>query len=183
MPTLPKAATTSKIKSVVPHIGSDTEEDVIPGKPKKTCRSMAKGKKKAKNSDSDYDHESTYASKVRCVFSRRIGSLSISKSILMVPHLPPQHFKEATPRELHNAKEFKTLYVPALRKWTGPRNLLYKVGEREEENFDWLVELIDDREIMPTIMPRYYPKNIRRMLRKQVNNSTTKRQACLHLSI
>ncbi|KAL0905669.1 hypothetical protein M5K25_024106 [Dendrobium thyrsiflorum] len=80
--------------------GSDTEEeDVTSTKSQKVCQSTAKKKKKVEYSDSDYDYESTYASTVQCVFSRRIGSLSISDSVFVATRIPMQHFKEITPRE------------------------------------------------------------------------------------
>ncbi|KAL0919169.1 hypothetical protein M5K25_011245 [Dendrobium thyrsiflorum] len=114
-------AVTSKTRRVVLHLGSDTEEDeVIPVKSKKICHSIAKGKKNAENSDFDYDYKSTYARKVQYVFSRRIGSLLISNSIFVVARLPPKHFKEANPREVHNVEELKMLYVPPLSKGTRP---------------------------------------------------------------
>ncbi|KAL0911129.1 hypothetical protein M5K25_019245 [Dendrobium thyrsiflorum] len=97
-PTLPKAAATSKTKRAVPHLGSDTEEDeVIPVKTKKNCQPTARGKKKAEDSDPDYDYESTYANNVQCVLSRRIDSLSVSDSVLVVTRIPLQHFKEVIP--------------------------------------------------------------------------------------
>ncbi|KAL0916627.1 hypothetical protein M5K25_014154 [Dendrobium thyrsiflorum] len=65
-PTLPKVVATPKTKRVVPHLGSDTEEDeVIPVKAKKNCQPTARGKKKAEDSDPDYDYESTYANSVQ----------------------------------------------------------------------------------------------------------------------
>ncbi|KAL0914111.1 hypothetical protein M5K25_017615 [Dendrobium thyrsiflorum] len=98
-PTLPKTVVISKERKNVPHLGSDTEEDVTSTKSQKVCQSTAKKKKKVEYSDSDYDYESTYASTVQCVFSRRIGSLSISDSVFVVTRIPMQHFKEITPRE------------------------------------------------------------------------------------
>ncbi|KAL0922189.1 hypothetical protein M5K25_006157 [Dendrobium thyrsiflorum] len=104
--TLPKTVVISKERKNVPHLGSDTEEeDVTSTKSQKVCQSTAKKKKKVEYSDSDYDYESTYASTVQCVFSRRIGSLSISDSVFVVTRIPMQHFKEITPREIGHDKE------------------------------------------------------------------------------
>ncbi|KAL0910274.1 hypothetical protein M5K25_021238 [Dendrobium thyrsiflorum] len=58
----------------------------------------------AEDSYPDYDYESTYANNVQCVFSRRIDSLSISDSVLIVTRIPLQHFKKIIPREIHNVK-------------------------------------------------------------------------------
>ncbi|KAL0904741.1 hypothetical protein M5K25_026885 [Dendrobium thyrsiflorum] len=104
-PTLPKTVVIPKERKNVPHLGSDTEEeDVTPTKSQKVCQLTAKKKKKVEYSDSDYDFESTYASTVQCVFSRRICSLSISDSVFVVTRIPLQHFKEITPRE---GKDYK----------------------------------------------------------------------------
>ncbi|KAL0920355.1 hypothetical protein M5K25_009484 [Dendrobium thyrsiflorum] len=142
--------------------GSDTEEeDVTPTKSQKVCQSTTKKKKKVEYSDSDYDYESTYASTVQCVFSRRIGSLSISDSVFVVTRIPMQHFKEITPREVYNVEELITFYVPPHRKRGGPGSLFYKAGEREEEtNCDWFHRLVDSGELIPTRMPTYNTKNI-----------------------
>ncbi|KAL0910853.1 hypothetical protein M5K25_018949 [Dendrobium thyrsiflorum] len=97
-PTLPKIVVIRKEKKKMPHLGSDTEEeDVTPTKSQKVCQSTTKKKKKVEYSDSDYDYESTYASTVQCVFSRRIDSLSISDSVFVVTRIPMQHFKKITP--------------------------------------------------------------------------------------
>ncbi|KAL0907790.1 hypothetical protein M5K25_022227 [Dendrobium thyrsiflorum] len=169
-PTLPKTVVISKERKNVPHLGSDTEEeDVTSTKSQKVCQSTAKKKKKVEYSDSDYDYESTYASTVQCVFSRRIGNLSISDNVFVVTRIPMQHFKEITPREVYNVEELITFYVPPHRKRGGPGSLFYKAGEREEEtNCDWFHRLIDSGELIPTRMPtlskhktkdrRNYPK-------------------------
>ncbi|KAL0907190.1 hypothetical protein M5K25_025739 [Dendrobium thyrsiflorum] len=155
-PTLPKTVVISKERKNVPHLGSDTEEeDVTPTKSQKVCQLTAKKKKKVEYSDSDYDYESTYASTVQCVFSRRIDSLSISDSVFVVTRIPMQHFKEITPREVYNVEELITFYVPPHRKRGGPGSLFYKAGEREEEaNCDWFHRLVDSGELIPTRMPR-----------------------------
>ncbi|KAL0927954.1 hypothetical protein M5K25_002182 [Dendrobium thyrsiflorum] len=183
-PTLPKAAATSKTKRVVPHLGSDTEEDeVIPVKTK-NCQPIAKGKKKAEDSDPDYDYESTYANNVQCVLSRRIDSLSVSDSVLVVTRIPLQHFKEVIPREVHNVEELVTFYVRPHKKKGGPGRLFYSVGKlNEEENRDWYRRIIDSGELLPTRLFRFNTKGIRRMLRKQINIPTSKRQLCFCLSI
>ncbi|KAL0907557.1 hypothetical protein M5K25_021973 [Dendrobium thyrsiflorum] len=168
----------------VPHLGSDTEEeDVTPPKSQKVCQSTAKKKKKVEYSDSDYDYESTYASTVQCVFSSRIGNLSISDSVFVVTRIPMQHFKEITPREVYNVEELITFYVPPHRKRGGPGSLFYKAGEREEETCDWFHRLVDSGELIPTRMPTCNTKNIRRMLRRQANTRTSKQQLhfCLNL--
>ncbi|KAL0912291.1 hypothetical protein M5K25_018254 [Dendrobium thyrsiflorum] len=184
-PTLPKTVVISKERKNVPHLGSDTEEeDVTPTKSQKVCQSTAKKKKKVEYSDSDYDYESTYASTVQCVFSRRIGSLSISDNVFVVTRIPMQHFKEITPREVYNVEELITFYVPPHRKIGGPGSLFYKAGEREEEtNCDWFHRLVDSGELIPTRMPTYNTKNIRNMLRRQANTRTSKQQLrfCLNL--
>ncbi|KAL0928508.1 hypothetical protein M5K25_000392 [Dendrobium thyrsiflorum] len=175
-PTLPKTVVIHKERKKVPHLGSDTEEeDVTSTKSQKVCQSTAKKKKKVEYSDSDYDYESTYASTVQCVFSRRIGSLSISDSVFVVTRIPMQHFKEITPREVYNVEELITFYVPPHRKRGGPGSLFYKAGEREEEtNCDWFHRLVDFGELIPTRMPTYNTKNIRNMLRRQANTRTSK---------
>ncbi|KAL0923387.1 hypothetical protein M5K25_007441 [Dendrobium thyrsiflorum] len=184
-PTLPKTVVIPKERKKVPHLGSDTEEeDVTSTKSQKVCQSTAKKKKKVEYSDSDYDYESTYASTVQCVFSRRIGSLSISDSAFVATRIPMQHFKEITPREVYNVEELITFYVPPHRKKGGPGSLFYKAGEREEEtNCDWFHRLVDSGELIPTRMPTYNTKNIRRMLRRQANTRTSKQQLrfCLNL--
>ncbi|KAL0906669.1 hypothetical protein M5K25_025182 [Dendrobium thyrsiflorum] len=184
-PTLPKAAATSKTKRVVPHLGSDTEEDeVIPVKARKNCQPAARGKKKAEDSDPDYDYESTYANSVQGIFSRRIDSLSVSDSVLVVTRIPLQHFKEVIPREAHNVEELVTFYVRPHKKKGGPGRLFYSVGKlNEEENRDWYRRIIDSEELLPTRLPRFNTKGIRRMLRKQINIPTSKRQLCFCLSI
>ncbi|KAL0923388.1 hypothetical protein M5K25_007442 [Dendrobium thyrsiflorum] len=184
-PTLPKAVATSKTKRVVPHLGSDTEEDeIIPFKTKKNCQPTARGKKKAEDSDPDYDYESTYANSVQGIFSRRIDSLSVSDSILVVTRIPLQYFKEVIPREVHNVEELVTLYVRPHKEKGGPGRLFYSVGKlNEEENHDWYRRIIDSGELLPTRMPRFNTKGIRRMLRKQINIPTSKRQLCFCLSI
>ncbi|KAL0923583.1 hypothetical protein M5K25_007644 [Dendrobium thyrsiflorum] len=165
--------------------GSDTEEeDVTSTKSQKVCQSTAKKKKKVEYSDSDYDYESTYASTVQCVFSSRIGNLSISDNVFVVTRIPMQHFKEITPREVYSVEELITFYVPPHRKRGGPGSLFYKAGEREEEtNCDWFHRLVDSGELIPTRMPTYNTKNIRNMLRRQANTRTSKQQLrfCLNL--
>ncbi|KAL0924505.1 hypothetical protein M5K25_005338 [Dendrobium thyrsiflorum] len=155
-PTLPKTVVIPKERKNVPHLGSDTEEeDVTPTKSQKVCQSTTKKKKKIECSDSDYDYESTYASTVQCVFSRRIGNLSISDSVFVVTRIPMQHFKEITPREVYNVEELITFYVPPHRKRGGLGSLFYKAGEREKEtNCDWFHRLVDSGELIPTRMPR-----------------------------
>ncbi|KAL0904660.1 hypothetical protein M5K25_026789 [Dendrobium thyrsiflorum] len=184
-PTLPKVVATPKTKRVVPHLGSDTEEDeIIPFKTKKNCKPTARGKKKAEDSDPDYDYESTYANSVQGIFSRRIDSLSVSDSILVVTRISLQHFKEVIPREVHNVEELVTLYVRPHKEKGGPGRLFYSVGKlNEEENRDWYRRIIDSGELLPTRMPRFNTKGIRRMLRKQINIPTSKRQLCFCLSI
>ncbi|KAL0924292.1 hypothetical protein M5K25_005106 [Dendrobium thyrsiflorum] len=184
-PTLPKAVATPKTKRVVPHLGSDTEEDeVIPIKAKKSCQPTAKRKKKTEDSDPDYDYESSYANSVQGIFSRRIDSLSVSDSILVVTRIPLQHFKEVIPREVHNVEELVTFYVRPYKEKGGPGRLFYSVGKlNEEENRDWYRRIIDSGELLPTRLPRFNTKGIRRMLRKQINIPTSKRQLCFCLSI
>ncbi|KAL0908894.1 hypothetical protein M5K25_023406 [Dendrobium thyrsiflorum] len=184
-PTLPKAVATSKTKRAVPHLGSDTEEDeVIPVKARKNYQPTARGKKKAEDSDPDYDYESTYANNVQCVLSRRIDSLSVSDSVLVVTRIPLQHFKEVIQREVHNVEELVTFYVRPHKKKGGPGRLFYSVGKlNEEENRDWYRRIIDSGELLLTRMPRFNTKGIRRMLRKQINIPTSKRQLCFCLSI
>lgn len=99
-------------------------------------------------------------SKVRCVFSRRICSLSISDRIFVVTYFPSRCFKEISPQEVHNVEELKTLYVPSFSKGTGPGSLVYKSTERVEENYDGLFKFIGYEEVMPARMPRYCPRNI-----------------------
>ncbi|KAL0914372.1 hypothetical protein M5K25_014716 [Dendrobium thyrsiflorum] len=175
-PTLPKAAATSKTKRAVPHLGSDTEEDeIIPFKTKKNIQPTARGKKKAEDSDPDYDYESTYANNVQGIFSRRIDSLSVSDSVLVVTRIPLQHFKEVIPREAHNVEELVTFYVRPHKEKGGPGRLFYSVGKlNEEENRDWYRRIIDSGELLPTRLPRFNTKGIRRMLRKQINIPTSK---------
>ncbi|KAL0912819.1 hypothetical protein M5K25_016228 [Dendrobium thyrsiflorum] len=184
-PTLPKAVATSKTKRAVPHLGSDTEEDeVIPVKARKNYQPTARGKKKAEDSDPDYDYESTYANNVHGIFSRRIDSLSVSDSILVVTRIPLQHFKEVIPREVHNVEELVTFYVRPHKEKGGPGRLFYSIGKlNEEENRDWYRRIIDSGELLPTRLPRFNTKGIRRMLRKQINIPTSKRQLCFCLSI
>ncbi|KAL0922622.1 hypothetical protein M5K25_006622 [Dendrobium thyrsiflorum] len=184
-PTLPKAVATPKTKRVVPHLGSDTEEDeTTPIKAKKNCQPTARGKKKIEDSDPDYDYESTYANNVHGIFSRRIDSLSVSDSVLVVTRIPLQHFKEVIPREAHNVEELVTFYVRPHKKKGGPGRLFYSVGKlNEEENRDWYRRIIDSGELLPTRLPRFNTKGIRRMLWKQINIPTSKRQLCFCLSI
>ncbi|KAL0918539.1 hypothetical protein M5K25_010553 [Dendrobium thyrsiflorum] len=158
-PTLPKAVATSKTKRAVPHLGSDTEEDeVIPVKARKNYQPTARGKK-AEDSDPDYDYESTYANSVQGIFSRRIDSLSVSDSVLVVTRIPLQHFKEVIPREVHNVEELVTFYVRPHKKKGGPGRLFYSVGKlNEEENRDWYRRIIDSGELLPTRMPRFNTK-------------------------
>jgi len=61
------------------------------------------------------------------VFSRRIDSLSISDSVLIVTCVPLQHFKEVIPREMHNVKELVTFYVPPPKEEGGPASLFYSI--------------------------------------------------------
>ncbi|KAL0906533.1 hypothetical protein M5K25_025034 [Dendrobium thyrsiflorum] len=180
-----QAAATSKTKRAVPHLGSDTEEDeIIPVKARKNCQPTARGKKKAEDSDPDYDYESTYANSVQGIFSRRIDSLSVSDSVLVVTRIPLHHFKEVIPREVHNVEELVTFYVRPHKKKGGPGRLFYSVGKlNEEENRDWYRRIIDSGELLPTRLPRFNTKGIRRMLRKQINIPTSKRQLCFCLSI
>ncbi|KAL0925280.1 hypothetical protein M5K25_003601 [Dendrobium thyrsiflorum] len=161
-PTLPKAVATSKTKRAVPHLGSDTEEDeVIPVKARKNYQPTARGKKKAEDSDPEYDYESTYANNVQCVPSRRIDSLSVSDSVLVVTRIPLQHFKEVIPREAHNVEELVTFYVRPHKKKGGPGRLFYSVGKlNEEENRDWYRRIIDSGELLPTRLPRFNTKDI-----------------------
>ncbi|KAL0908727.1 hypothetical protein M5K25_023234 [Dendrobium thyrsiflorum] len=184
-PTLPKAVATSKTKRAVPHLESDTEEDeVIPVKARKNYQLTARGKKKAEDSDPDYDYESTYANSVQGTFSRRIDSLSVSDSVLVVTRIPLQQFKEVIPREVHNVEELVTFYVRPHKKKGGPGRLFYSVGKlNEEENRDWYRRIIDSGELLPTRLPRFNTKGIRRMLRKQINIPTSKRQLCFCLNI
>ncbi|KAL0928790.1 hypothetical protein M5K25_000713 [Dendrobium thyrsiflorum] len=63
-PTLPKTAANFKQRRVMPHLGSNTDEDdVIPTKSKKISQTTVKGNKKAENSNFDCDYESIYMSK------------------------------------------------------------------------------------------------------------------------
>lgn len=71
MMALPKEVSTSKLVRVVPHLDNDTEEDdLILAKSKITYSILIKQKNKVEYSYSDYDYESTYTSKVWCIFSR-----------------------------------------------------------------------------------------------------------------
>ncbi|KAL0912214.1 hypothetical protein M5K25_018175 [Dendrobium thyrsiflorum] len=127
-PTLPKTVVIPKERKKVPHLGSDTEEeDVTPTKSQKVCQSTAKKKKKIECSDSDYDYESTYASTVQCVFSRSIGSLSISDSVFVVTRIPMQHFKEIAPREVYNVEELITFMCPLTEKGAGQEAYFIKL--------------------------------------------------------
>ncbi|KAL0924072.1 hypothetical protein M5K25_004877 [Dendrobium thyrsiflorum] len=159
-PTLPKAVATPKTKRAVPHLGSDTEEDeVIPVKARKNCQPAARRKKKAEDSDPDYDYESTYANSVQGIFSRRIDSLSVSDSVLVVTRIPLRHFKEVIPREVHNVEELVTFYVCPHKEKGGPGRLFYSVGKlNEEENRDWYRRIIDSGELLPTRLPRFNTK-------------------------
>ncbi|KAL0918678.1 hypothetical protein M5K25_010701 [Dendrobium thyrsiflorum] len=165
---------------------ADSEENTASNKSEsdEVAQPTARGKKKAEDSDPDYDYESTYANNVHGIFSRRIDSLSVSDSVLVVTRIPLQHFKEVIPREVHNVEELVTFYVRPHKKNGGPGRLFYSVGKlNEEENRDWYRRIIDSGELLPTRMPRFNTKGIRRMLRKQINIPTSKRQLCFCLRI
>ncbi|KAI0492320.1 hypothetical protein KFK09_026591 [Dendrobium nobile] len=176
-PTLPKAPTIPKEKKFIPHLGSDTDEDdVTPVKSRRICQSTDEWSRQVEFSNDDYDYDSIYMNTVQNVFSRRIDSLSISDSVLVVTRVPLQHFKEIIPREVHKVEELATLYLPPRKNGTVPKNVLYSTGVREEDNHDWDCMLLNSEELFPMRLPRFNTKNIQKMLRKQVNIPTTKRQ-------
>ncbi|KAL0921135.1 hypothetical protein M5K25_008178 [Dendrobium thyrsiflorum] len=148
-PTLPKAAIIPKERKHIPHLGSDTEEDdVTPAKSRGVRQPSAKRRKEVEYANSDYDYESMNT--VQCVFSRRIDSLSVSNSVLVVTRVPMQYFKEIIPREVHKVEELTTRYLPPLEKGTEPGSILYSVGIHEEENRDWCYKFVDSEELFPT---------------------------------
>ncbi|KAL0922805.1 hypothetical protein M5K25_006826 [Dendrobium thyrsiflorum] len=125
-PTLPKAATVPKERKYVPHLGSVTDEDdVTPAKSRRVRQPKAKRRKEVEYSNSVYDYESIFMNTVQCVFSRRIDSLSVSDSVLIVTRVPLQHFKEIIHRDVHKVEELKTRYLPPLEKGTQTGNILY----------------------------------------------------------
>ncbi|KAL0921439.1 hypothetical protein M5K25_008509 [Dendrobium thyrsiflorum] len=183
-PTLPKAAIIPKERKHIPHLGSDTEEDdVTPAKSRGIRQPSAKRRKEVEYANSDYDYESIFVNTVQCVFSRRIDSLSVSDSVLVVTRVPLQYFKEIIPREVHKVEELTTRYLPPLEKGIEPGNILYSVGIQEEENCDWCYKFVDSEELFPTRLPRFNTRGVQGMLRKQVNIPTSKRQlrTCLSL--
>ncbi|PKU62507.1 hypothetical protein MA16_Dca028029 [Dendrobium catenatum] len=111
-------------------------------------------------SNDDYDYDSIYMNTVQNVFSRRIDSLSISDSVLVVTRVPLQHFKELISREVHKVEELATLYLPPRKNGTVPKNVLYSTGVREEENHDWDCMLLDSDELFPTRLLRFNTENI-----------------------
>ncbi|KAL0926696.1 hypothetical protein M5K25_002940 [Dendrobium thyrsiflorum] len=176
-PTLPKAAIIPKERKHIPHLGSDTEEDdVTPAKSRGIRQPSAKRRKEVEYANSDYDYESIFVNTVQCVFSRRIDSLSVSDSVLVVTRVPLQYFKEIIPREVHKVEELTTRYLPPLEKGIEPGNILYSVGIQEEENRDWCYKFVDSEELFPTRLPRFNTRGVQGMLRKQVNIPTSKRQ-------
>ncbi|KAL0919607.1 hypothetical protein M5K25_011713 [Dendrobium thyrsiflorum] len=176
-PTLPKAAIIPKERKHIPHLGSDTEEDdVTPAKSRGVRQPSAKRRKEVEYVNSDYDYESIFMNTVQCVFSRRIDSLSISDSVLVVTRVPLQYFKEIIPREVHKVEELTTRYLPPLEKGIEPGNILYSVGIQGEENRDWCYKFVDSEELFPTRLPRFNTRGVQGMLRKQVNIPTSKRQ-------
>ncbi|KAL0928303.1 hypothetical protein M5K25_000176 [Dendrobium thyrsiflorum] len=182
--TLPKAANVPKERKHIPHLGSDTEEDdVTLAKSRRARRPSAKRRKEVEYANSDYDYESIFMNTVQCVFSRRIDSLSVSDSVLVVTRVPLRYFKEIIPREVHKVEELTTRYLPPLEKGTEPGNILYSVGMHEEENRDWCYKFIDSEELFPTRLPKFNTRGIQGMLRKQINIPTSKRQlrTCLSL--
>ncbi|KAL0903737.1 hypothetical protein M5K25_028135 [Dendrobium thyrsiflorum] len=185
-PTLPKAAIIPKERKHIPHLGSDTEEDdVTPAKSRRVRQPSAKRRKEVEYANFDYDYESIFMNTVQCVFSRRIDSLSVSDSVLVVTRVPLQYFKEIIPREVHKVEELTTRYLPPLEKGTEPGNILYSVGIHEEENRDWCYKFVDSEELFPTRLPRFNTRGVQGMLRKQVNIPTSKRQlrTCLSLCL
>ncbi|KAL0921278.1 hypothetical protein M5K25_008337 [Dendrobium thyrsiflorum] len=184
LPTLPKAAIIPKERKHIPHLGSDTEEDdVTPAKSGGIRQPSAKRRKEVEYANSDYDYESIFVNTVQCVFSRRIDSLSVSDSVLVVTRVPLRYFKEIIPREVHKVEELTTRYLPPLEKGTEPGNILYSVGIHEEENRDWCYKFVDSEELFPTRLPKFNTRGIQGMLRKQINIPTSKRQlrTCLSL--
>ncbi|KAL0906307.1 hypothetical protein M5K25_024790 [Dendrobium thyrsiflorum] len=182
--TLPKVAIVPKERKHVPHLSSDTyEDDITPTKSQRVCQPTAKRRKEVEYSNSDYDYASIYTNIVLCVFSRRIDSLTISDSVLIVTRIPLQYFKEIIPREVHKIKELTTCYLSPLKKGTKPENIFYFVGKHEEENRDWCYRLVDSEELFPTRLPRFNTRGIQGMLRKQINIPTSKVQlrTCLGL--
>ncbi|KAL0903414.1 hypothetical protein M5K25_027793 [Dendrobium thyrsiflorum] len=176
-PTLPKAAIIPKERKHIPHLGSDTEEDdVTPAKSRRVHQPSAKRRKEVEYVNSDYDYESIFMNTVQCVFSRRIDSLSVSDSVLVVTRVPLQYFKEIIPREVHKVEELTTRYLPPLEKGTESGSILYSVGIQEEENRDWCYKFVDSEELFPTRLPRFNTRGIQGMLRKQINVPTSKRQ-------
>ncbi|KAL0923691.1 hypothetical protein M5K25_007758 [Dendrobium thyrsiflorum] len=100
------------------------------------------------------------------------------ENTFVVTLIPPQHFREIVSREVHNVEELKIFYVPPLRGSSGPGSLFYKSGEYQEENINELGNFNEDREILPTEIPRYYPKRIQQMIRKAgVHKMVTWRRA------
>ncbi|KAL0905425.1 hypothetical protein M5K25_023845 [Dendrobium thyrsiflorum] len=176
-PTLPKAAIIPNERKHIPHLGSDTEEDdVTPAKSRGVRQPSAKRRKEIEYVNSDYDYESIFMNTVQCVFSRRIDSLSVSDSVLVVTRVPLQYFKEIIPREVHKVEELTTRYLPPLEKGIEPGNILYSVGIQGEENRDWCYKFVDSEELFPTMLPRFNTRGVQGMLRKQVNIPTSKRQ-------
>ncbi|KAL0926250.1 hypothetical protein M5K25_002464 [Dendrobium thyrsiflorum] len=110
-----------------------------------------------------------------CVFSRRIDSLSVSDSVLIVTRVPLQYFKEIIPREVHKVEELTTRYLPPLEKGIEPGSILYSVGI-QEENHDWCYKFVDSEELFPTRLPRFNTRGVQGMLRKQIIIPTSKRQ-------
>ncbi|KAL0919280.1 hypothetical protein M5K25_011365 [Dendrobium thyrsiflorum] len=183
-PTLPKAAIIPKERKYIPHLGSDTEEDdVTPAKSRGIRQPSAKRRKEVEYANSDYDYESIFMNTVQCAFSRRIDSLSVSDSVLVVTRVPLRYFKEIIPREVHKVEELTTRYLSPLEKATEPGNILYSVGIHEEENRDWCYKFVDSEELFPTRLPKFNTRGIQGMLRKQINIPTSKRQlrTCLSL--
>ncbi|KAL0923802.1 hypothetical protein M5K25_004577 [Dendrobium thyrsiflorum] len=165
--TLPKAANVPKERKHIPHLGSDTEEDdVTLAKSRRARRPSAKRRKEVEYANSDYDYESIFMNTVQCVFSRRIDSLSVSDSVLVVTRVPLQYFKEIIPREVHKVEELTTRYLPPLEKGTESGSILYSVGIQEEENRDWCYKFVDSEELFPTRLPRFNTRGIQGMLRK-----------------
>ncbi|KAL0922645.1 hypothetical protein M5K25_006647 [Dendrobium thyrsiflorum] len=146
-----KSATVPKERKHIPHLGSDTEEDdVTPAKSRGVRQPSAKRRKEVEHVNSDYDYESIFMNTVQCVFSRRIDSLSVSDSVLVVTRVPLQYFKEIIPREVHKVEELTTRYLPPLEKGIEPGSILYSVGIHEEENRDWCYKFVDSEELFPT---------------------------------
>ncbi|KAL0925423.1 hypothetical protein M5K25_003750 [Dendrobium thyrsiflorum] len=155
-------------KKHIPHLGSDTDEDnVTPAKSRRVCQPTAKRKKEVEYLNSDYDYESIFTNMVQCVFSRRMDSLSILDSVLVVTLVPLQYFKEIIPQEVHKVEELTTRYLPPLEKGTELGNILYSVGRHEKGNRDWCYRFDDSEKLFPTRLPRFNTKVIQGMLRKQ----------------